>query len=330
MTQDRHRNRTRARARARPFLTAVTAIALSYATAPAQQEKLPTIRRTHYGVPHILADDFHGIGLGLGYAQVEDYGARVVLRLVRARGELGRSFGRDSMESDFRARLIHQRAVATYHLLDADTRGMLEGFAEGVNLYIRSHPDQFGVWARPNFTGHDVAALDIGTANLGAAQRVVQRELQRGGITESGDHAIREPRSGILDPRSEEGSNAWAFAPSRTKSGRAILLRNPHLAWDAGYWEAHVTIPGVLNFYGDFRIGGPFGVIGGFNQHLGWSTTNNAPDNDEVYALDLHPWYPNHYWFDGAVVPMRREDVLVDYRTNDGIGHETRTFWSTP
>ena len=41
------------------------------------------------------------------------------------------------------------------------------------------------------------------------------------------------------------GSNAWAFAPSRTKSGKAILLRNPHLVWTSGYYEAHITVPGV-------------------------------------------------------------------------------------
>jgi acyl-homoserine-lactone acylase len=54
----------------------------------------------------------------------------------------------------------------------------------------------------------------------------------------------------------DDGSNAWAFAPSHTKSGKAILLRNPHLQWNAGYYEAHMTVPGVIDFYGDFRIGG--------------------------------------------------------------------------
>ncbi len=73
----------------------------------------------------------------------------------------------------------------------------------------------------------------------------------------------------LTNPILDEGSNAWALAPSRTRSGRAILLRNPHLAWTAGYYEAHVTVPGVLDFYGDFRIGGPLIVIGGFNRHLG-------------------------------------------------------------
>src|SRR3982751_6124983 len=102
------------------------------------------------------------------------------------------------------------------------------------------------------------------------------------------------------------GSNAWALAPSRTKSGRAILLRNPHLAWNAGYYEAHVTVPGKLDFYGDFRIGGPFGVIGGFNRDLGWSTTNNDPLLGQVYALKLDRANAESYVLDGTSHPIER------------------------
>lgn len=297
-------------------LAALIAVTLGVTTAAGQE--LPLIRRTDYGVPHILANDFRGIGIGLGYTQTEDYGTRVVLNLLRAKGIMGLTFGRDSMQQDFSARLARERALETFHLLDPDTRGMLEGFAEGVNIFIRSHPERVPAWAAPIFNGHDVAALYIGEASIGAAQRVVQRQLQR----DSGRVAAeRNP---------DEGSNAWAFAPSRTRSGRAILLRNPHLSWDAGYWEAHVTIPGQLNFYGDFRMGGPFGVIGGFNEQLGWSTTNNATDTDEVYALDLQPWYPNRYLFDGGAVPLQKRDVTVDYKTDRGVERETRSFWFTP
>jgi len=128
----------------------------------------------------------------------------------------------------------------------------------------------------------------------------------------------------------EEGSNAWAFAPSRTKSGKAILLRNPHLAWTAGYYEAHAIVPGVVDFYGDFRIGGPFGVIGGFNKYLGWATTNNAPDLEEIYALDVDTLRADHYLFEGTSVPLQRELVTVEYRNGEGMSTETREFWRTP
>ena len=127
------------------------------------------------------------------------------------------------------------------------------------------------------------------------------------------------------------GSNAWAFAPSRTKSGKAILLRNPHLAWTAGYYEAHMTVPGVVDFYGDFRIGGPLIVIGGFNRHLGFATTNsNSGDLSEIYSLALDPKSPDRYLLDGASLPIVREFRTVAFRDGDAMLSETREFLSTP
>src|SRR5690606_20233111 len=108
------------------------------------------------------------------------------------------------------------------------------------------------------------------------------------------------------------GSNAWALAPSRTTSGKAILLRNPHLSWTAGYYEAHVRVPGVLDFYGDFRIGGPFTVIGGFNRDLGFATTNNAARSHEFYAIPVDPSRDTHMLLDGQSVPLTRDVVTVE------------------
>lgn len=325
--------------RARLFLPALIAAAVLGAArhaAPADSE--PTIRRTEYGVPHISASDFKGIGIGLGYAQAEDYGVRVILSLIRSKGWMGRTFGRDSLSSDFSAALEHARVEDTYHLLDVDTRDMYDGFAEGVNRYIRANPNTLPPWAKPVFHGHDVAAGDIGVANTATAERLVTRWLQRRTDGAAGA-APREPASFDVEPApplgadADVGSNAWALAPSRTKSGRAILLRNPHLAWTAGYWEAHVTLPGKLDFYGDFRIGSAFSVIGGFNKDLGWATTNNAPDLDEVYELDLDAANPERYRFDGTTIPIRYESITLPYRigsTDDSLVSETRRVAFTP
>jgi acyl-homoserine-lactone acylase len=304
------------------------AVGLIAASRPVQDDGMPLIRRTEYGVPHIRGRDFRAVGIGLGYTQTEDYGERVVRGLLRAKGWMGRTWGRDSMGSDFAARQVQSRVQETYHLLDPDTRAMYDGFAEGVNLYIREHPERLPSWVKPVFHGHDVAAGDIGTASVAAAERMLTRRAQRdtsGGNTFGTDaEAVEEPAY------SEDGSNAWALAPSRTKSGRAILLRNPHLAWTAGYWEAHVTVPGKLDFYGDFRIGSAFSVVGGFNRDLGWATTNNMPDLEEVYALDVDPAAPDHYLFDGASVALRPVTVTADYTAQGALRTESRQSWTTP
>jgi acyl-homoserine-lactone acylase len=309
--------------------TAATAARAQTPEAPALARQVE-VRRTAYGVPHIHAENLAAAAYALAYVQLEDHGARVAIGLLRARGEMGRWFGRDSMESDFLARRVHGLAVEHYAELDADTRAVYEGFAEGVNRYVALHPEEFPAGFAPRFTGYDVAARDVSAASPGQARRFLARVNpgRRDATSADGEAEGELPRGAGVDPI-EEGSNAWAFAPSRTKSGRAILVRNPHLSWSAGYYEAHVTVPGVLEFYGDFRIGGPFGVIGGFNRHLGWSTTNNAPDLDEIYALDVDPARTDHYLFDGASVPLRRELVTVEFRNGAGRSTETREFWRT-
>jgi acyl-homoserine-lactone acylase len=135
-------------------------------------------------------------------------------------------------------------------------------------------------------------------------------------------------REGEEDP--EVGSNAWAFAPERSATGNTLLLRNPHLSWTAGYYEAHVRVPGVVDFYGDFRLGGPFTTIGGFNRRLGFATTNNYPDLDEIYALARDPANPGAYLFDGGSVPLDIRGVTAEYRTGDSIGSEIREFAFSP
>ena len=277
-----------------------------------------TIRRTVHGVPHITGQTLKAAAFGLAYVQMEDYGPRVALGLLRGRGGMAGVFGYDSIQGDHQNRLGYLRAVAMYPNVDADTRAVYEGFAEGVNRYVTRHPEEFPPELTPTFTGYDVAARDVSQASANAARRLIARLTN----DTSGRRAAMR--------NEDEGSNAWAFAPSRTASRKAVLLRNPHLSWDAGYYEGHLVVPGVIDFYGDFRIGGPFTVIGGFNRYLGWSTTNNGPDLDEVYALTADPVRPDHYLFDGTSVPLQRELVTVEYKNGDGIGTETREFWRSP
>ena len=277
------------------------------------------IIRTAHGVPHIRAQNVRAAGYALAWLQLEDYGPRTGLGVLRARGDRGRVYGRDSMNSDFNARRARKRAIATYHLLDQETRDIYEGFAFGINRYVELHRDEFPAGMPADFTGYDVAALDVDLAPSVPPRAF----LARLGVTDT----TRGYAPEIEDP--DEGSNAWALAPSRTKSKKAILLRNPHLVWTSGYYEAHMTVPGVLDFYGDFRIGGPFAVVGGFNRYLGWATTNNAQDIDEIYALDADTTRADHYWLDGASIPLTREPVSVEYRDGDTLAVETRDFWSS-
>ncbi|HEY8310264.1 MAG TPA: penicillin acylase family protein, partial [Gemmatimonadaceae bacterium] len=201
---------------------------------------------------------------------------------------------------------------------------------QGVNRYIELHPEEFPAGFAPRFTGYDVLAHEVdGPSAREAAKflsRIDPRTRRRGAPQE--EVAVASGIAAGQDPP-DEGSNAWAFAPSRTKSGHAILLRNPHLNWNSGYYEAQLTVPGVVDFYGDFRIGSPFGVVGGFNRDLGWSTTNNSPLLAQIYSLDVDSTQADHYLLDGASVPLERQLVSVEFQNGKGLSSETRESWRT-
>ena len=238
----------------------------------------------------------------------------MVRALTDGRGERGLAYGQDSIEADFTARPILAHARAMWPRLSQPTRDMYQGFAAAVNDYVAGHRGEFVATIRTGFEGWDVLANEIPTANIRGARRLLDRH---------------HPTPAAHHP-SEEGSNAWALAPSRTKSGHAILLRNPHLDWDAGYYEVHLVVPGQLDFYGDFRIGGAFGVVGGFNHDLGWATTNNNVDTDVLYQIPLARGRQDRIVLDGRPIALTRTRIAAAYRTRKGHRKETRDVWSSP
>jgi acyl-homoserine-lactone acylase len=292
------------------------------------------IRRTAHGVPHILAESLRAAAFALAYVQIEDHGTGIIEGMNAARGRSALVEGISRIDADAVARLRHERARAAFDSLEQDTREVYHGFAAGMNHYIRVHAGRIPAWIRADFTAHDVLARDIAWPSQAVMNRFRQRLLEDTAnrrLLRAGAADGTPVRYVVTEQDAENvGSNAWALAPERTASGNAILLRNPHLSWTAGYYEAHIRVPGQLDFYGDFRIGGPFTIIGGFNADLGFSTTNNAARNHEFYALDVDPSRAGNYLLDGASVPLERDVVTVEFRDSTGrTRRDARTSWTT-
>ena len=279
------------------------------------------VTRTAHGVPHIRAKNLRAAGYALAWVMLEDYGAPAAMDLLESSGRWATVEGYQRVESDFIVQRQRDKTAKNYPRLSKDVRDVYEGFAFGVNRYIELYPEKFPAHMPRDFNGIDAASIET----IPPSVRKIRLFLNR--MNPQPNNQQPPPASESEGP--DDGSNAWAFAPSRTKSGKAILLRNPHLQWNAGYYEAHMTVPGEIDFYGDFRIGGPFTVIGGFNKDLGWSTTNNAQDLDEFYALDVDPKNADHYLIDGKSVALTRELRAVVFRNGEGLSTETREFWST-
>jgi acyl-homoserine-lactone acylase len=290
------------------------------------------IRRDTFGIPHIVAETEAAAGFGFGYAQAEDHAAEMCKRYLAARGEAARIFGPSFLDNDLAMRRVDnlgesRRAMAT---LDGTFRGVLEGFAAGFNLYVRGHREALPPWII-EITSADVLALTHADFPSGVASPTIVRALERkypaGAAPPPGPQSVTDLRGDDSLPGDSDGSNALALSGSKTTTGAPILLGNPHLRWEQLYWEAHIKVPGRLDFFGSTLVGFPW-LRAGFTDRLGYVQTNNSPDNRDVFALPLDPARPDCYLFDGRSRPLGRVDVSVDVRRDDGsTTTERRTYW---
>lgn len=80
------------------------------------------------------------------------------------------------------------------------------------------------------------------------------------------------------------GSNAFAIAPGKSKSGRTLLENDTHIGQQQpGVWfEAHLNYPGT-NFYGSYLAGFPFAPLG-HSTSFGWGVTMLENDDVDFFA----------------------------------------------
>lgn len=287
-----------------------------------------TIRRDTFGIPHILAGSEEAAAYGFGYAQAEDHALEIVRRMIRARGEGARYFGETELEDDeqmaqFDNAAAGQRGLA---LVSPLFRRILQSYAAGVNAYLEEHRAQLPEWATAISPADILSNSRAGAVTAlagGALHQQLRNKYSYSAITTG-------PAASSEYEEDSPGSNAFALGGTRTVSGKPILLGNPHLSWSSLYWEAHVRVPGRIDFYGSTLVGIPV-LRAGFNERLAFVTTNNAPDLDDVYALSADTARADRYVLDGKSTPLMRRDVAIRVRNGDGsLREEHRTFWTTP
>jgi acyl-homoserine-lactone acylase len=281
------------------------------------------IRRDTFGIPHVIGEDEEAAAFGFGYAQAEDHMVEIARGFVRARGEAARYFGPEEADNDFAMHRFDNLAEAGKALqrITPHFRTIVRAYAAGLNRYAASHASDLPAWV-DEFTETDVLALIRARSVSPLISRRVMAQLDaKYGVAAV---AVAEPSL-----REGPGSNAFALAGSRTQSGVPILLANPHLRWSSLYWEAQVTVPGVVDFFGNTLAGNPM-LWAGFNENLGWANTVNAADLDDIYALRIDPQHPDSYVFEGRPTELRRRDVTVEVLQDDGsLVEQRRTYWDS-
>lgn len=282
-------------------LTAAGALA-----APAAHHYDVRIRRDHFGVPHVLGKTDADAAYGLGFAQCEDDFVTVQDSIMTSRGNQAMLKGPEGVPSDTLFALMDVKGTldAQYETqLSPHLRGVLDGYAAGVNRYVALHPDKAAA-GLGTVTGRDLAAF------------VIFRGPSFYGL----DGVFIQAATGKLPiAKTEIGSNAVAVAPSRSSDGHTRLLFNSHQPWTGPltWYEAVVESGEGWHVAGGFFPANPF-LLGGHNAHLGWGATVNHPKLHDVYQLKINPADPNQYRLDGQWKDLERKTIDIPVKQADG------------
>lgn len=305
------------------LLLPISVFAQKFSTAEVEafkkQAKQVTIIRDKWGIPHIYGKTDADAVFGLLYAQCEDDFKRVELNYVEKLGRLSEINGEKDIFNDLQIRLLFDttEAKADYARAQPSFKKLLDAYAAGINYYLYQNPKvkpalltRFKPWFALMWTDGSIGAIN--TANLTIT------ELKK---FYTGDHKPTAYAPVLKDQQS--GSNGFAFAPSITESGNAILYINPHTTF---YFRPEVQMQSEegLNAYGAVTWG-QFFVYQGFNENVGWMHTSNNVDIADMYAEKITKTEKGlFYEYDRKKFPVIQKKISIKYL--EGANLNTKTF----
>ncbi|WP_085720685.1 acylase [Pseudomonas sp. B22(2017)] len=320
---------------------AAALVAFSVGAVPVQSaaaDASAQIRRTTYGVPHIVAKDERGLGYGIGYAYAQDNLCLLANEVLTVSGERSRYFGakgktleqRDNLASDVFFTWLNTPAAVDAFLQaqPAPVRALLAGYASGFNRALAERRSQglpaecgTGEWLRA-ISSEDLVRLTRRLLAEGGVGQFVEALAGAQPPTQASQPAPAGFAAALARQQrfaTERGSNAVAVGARRSANGRGLLLANPHFPWMGGmrFYQMQLTIPGQLDVMGAALPGLPVVNIG-FNQHLAWTHTVDTSNHFTLYRLQLDPKDPTRYLLDGKSLPLARQTVSVAVKAEDG------------
>ena len=308
------------------------------------------IERDSWGIPHISAEDDLDLFFGYGFAMAQDRLFQLDYLQRKGQGRLAEILGPEGTESDRLVRTVGLPDIATAEerRLPDEVAQRLQAFSDGINAWMErtaaSPPIEFDLldyapepWSpaaslaiQVEFQWYLTGRFPVIVIPELAKRRLpgsalyrafLQGESDEESILHAGDYTPRpgkpaaDPPAGPSggDPFEGEGSNNWAIAGSRTRSGKPLLASDPHIAFAAVscWYGVHLRSPS-LSVAGTGYAGVPAVMIGR-NRQVAWGVTNNICSQRDLYQEKTDPGHPGCFLHDGNWEPARErtEEIQV-------------------
>jgi len=287
------------------------------------------IIRDDFGIPHIYGKTDVDAVFGMLYAQCEDDFNRVERNYIWAIGRLAEVEGEKALYSDLRANLYmtKEEAIKNYDESPKWLQDLCIAFADGINFYLKNHPEvtpklltHFEPWMPMYFSEGSIG---------GDIERVSTRKMSDFYSNKNDDKKLAV-HNGLIRLKDNEprGSNGFAITGEKTKSGKAMLLINPHTSFFFR-GESHVVSEEGLDAYGA-TTWGQFFIYQGFNEKTGWMHTSTGTDIIDEFAETIVKNEKGlHYQYGEELRPVDSLKVKLNYKTNTGLSSKDFTMYRT-
>ena len=303
------------------------------------------ISRNAYGVPHIEAKSFRDAAFAMGYVQAQDRLWQMEIMRRAVQGRTAEIFGEALVATDIAYRVhasLPDIAEKSAPRIDEETKEIFQAFADGVNLAIEkgeatSSPEWalLGVKPRPwtlsdsnnlmtiiSETATDgereLLVETVAAANMPHVERLLFDPLPETFPTLYRDFqppALKKETpaapSGNGGSETRAGTNFFAFAPSKTTTGQAILAVDPHLPTHAPsmLYPLSITLPDDF-IAGAAWVGSP-SVAFGQNKSIAWGLTHLYADTFDYIVERIDPKNPQNYLTPEGSVPFEVEEIVI-------------------
>ena len=316
-----------------------------------------------FGVPHIYAKSDEDMYRAFGYVHAQDRLFQMDLLRRLGQGRLAELFGKDVVKVDRLFRTVqinrftkkwieHYSETASSEELKA-----IDAYLDGINHFIQNGatPIEFeilGVDKTP-FTRADMAAVIGYTAysfTFGLTQDLIVTNLiqnltdqhiedlgirwQKGSsripVNKKGIQRFSNEISSVIDQLNPigifQGSNGWVVGPDKTRSGKALLVNDPHMGFSqpSVWYEAHLISP-ESEIYGHHIALIPFAFLG-HNEDKAWGLTMFINDDIDLFKETVNPENPNQYWaidhwqdfeqFEETIKVKDGEDIVLKLKSS--------------
>jgi len=320
------------------------------------------IIRDANGIAYVIAENKADVIRGQGFVLAQDRLFQIEFYRALIKGELSSLVGASMVDSDIKMRVLNLagNAKKNYTYLDQETKDFIGWYVSGFNEYLKVGKAEYplelsllGMTPKPitpeeivavthfiglfhsqnmdseilslNLAAHTDFAKELIPLNINLDRTTPLKLLEDSlsvGLPQKKELSWVEPAAPLL-PYLKLGSNNWAIAGKKSKSGKPILSNDPHVdarMLPGNFYPIGLSCP-EFSGVGITAPGIP-GLLVGRNKHVSFGVTNAYGDSQDLFIEETDGDY---YIENEQKIAFLKRKETIEVKGGENVDIEIRS-----